>query len=271
MSKSPLACRPNRHRHTDLRPADYRNGHGAWKGADQLAAKKKVGRKGVGQSSASASSKTEEPSRKRSTAKQRETASRKIATRIAKALSHPLRVQLVTILNDRLASPNELSKELDEGLSQISYHVKVLKDFEMIELVKTEPRRGAVEHYYRATSKVYVPSWIAALWPRSVRRTLSASILEEIEQDLVESIEAGLLADRLDEVMSRDSRTFDGQGREEVEEAATEFYKKFEKAGSDSDRRRRNGEGDGKKIQTTAAVMVFTSLKGRKLKVKDKD
>jgi len=228
--------------------------------------------KGRGKASQAGSpSKTEAPSRKRGAAKQRETASRKIATKIAKALSHPLRVQLLTILNDRLASPNELSKELDEGLSQISYHVKVLKDFEMIELVKTEPRRGAVEHYYRATSKVYVPSWIAALWPRSIRGTMSASILEEIEQDLVESIEAGLLADRLDEVMTRDSCFFDGQGREEVEEAAAEFFKKFEKAGIDSNRRRRNGEGDGEKIQTTAAVMVFTSLKGRKLKVKDKD
>lgn len=141
---------------------------------------------------------------------------------------------------------------------------------EMIEMVKTEPRRGAVEHYYRATSKVYVPSWVAALWPKSVRGTLSASILEEIEADLVESIEAGLLANRLDEVMSRDSRILDCQGREDVEEAAAEFFKRFEKAGIDSNKRLRNGEGDGEKIQTSAAVMVFSSLKGRKARVKRK-
>ena len=55
-----------------------------------------------------------------------------------------------------MASPNELSKELEEGLSQVSYHVKVLKDFECIEMVKTEPRRGAVEHYYRATSRAFL-------------------------------------------------------------------------------------------------------------------
>ncbi len=233
-----------------------------------MAAKKGAGRKGAKRSKASASSKTKGPGRKRSTAKQREAASREAATCIAKALSHPMRVQLLTILNDGMASPNELSKELEEGLSQVSYHVKVLKDFKMIEMVKTEPRRGAVEHYYRATSKVYVPSWVAALWPKSVRGTLSASILEEIEADLVESIQAGLLANRLDEVMSRDSRTLDGQGREDVEEAAAEFYKRFEKAGIESNKRLRNGEGGGEKIQTTAAVMVFSSLKGRKLRVK---
>lgn len=86
----------------------------------------------------------------------------------------------------------------------------------------------------------------------------------------MESIEAGLLANRLDEVMSRDSRTLDSQGREDIEEAAAEFYKRFEQAGIDSDECLRNGEGDGEKIQTTAAMMVFSSLKGRKLRVKGK-
>ncbi len=225
-------------------------------------------KRGARRSKASTSPKTKASSRKRSAAKQREAASREIAITIAKALSHPLRVLILTVLNDRMASPNELRKELDEGLSQVSYHVKVLKDFDMIEMVKTEPRRGAVEHYYRATSKVYVPSWVAALWPKSVRGSLSASILKEIEADLVESIQAGLLADRLDEVMSRDSQTLDGQAREDVEEAAATFFKRFEKAGIETNKRRRNGEGDGEKIQTTAAVMVFTSLNGRKAKRK---
>jgi DNA-binding transcriptional ArsR family regulator len=237
--------------------------------AKPVATRKGAGGGGAKRSDASAS-KAKAPSHRRGAAKQRESASKEIATTIAKALSHPLRVRILTILNDRLASPKELDRELDEGLSQVSYHVKVLKDFEMIEMVKTEPRRGAVEHYYRATSKVYVPSWIAALWPKSIRSTLSASILEEIEVDLVESIEAGLLADRLDEVMSRDSRILDGQGREDVEEAAADFFKRFERAGIESSKRRRNGEGDGEKIQTSAAVMVFSSLKGRKLKVRGK-
>jgi DNA-binding transcriptional ArsR family regulator len=231
-----------------------------------VAAKKR----GAGRSKAS-TSKTKTASRKRSTARQREAASREVAITIAKALSHPLRVRIITVLNDRMASPNELRKELDEGLSQVSYHVKVLKDFDMIEMVKTEPRRGAVEHYYRATSKVYIPSWVAALWPKSVRGRLSASILEEIEADLVESIKAGLLADRLDEVMSRYSRTLDGQGREDVEEAAAVFFKRFEKAGIETNKRLRNGEGDGKKILTSAAVMVFSSLNGRKQRVKKRN
>jgi DNA-binding transcriptional ArsR family regulator len=72
---------------------------------------------------------------------------------LVKALTHELRVEILVILGERTASPKELSDALDEGLSQVSYHVKVLREYECIELVDTKPRRGAVEHYYRATSR----------------------------------------------------------------------------------------------------------------------
>ncbi len=50
---------------------------------------------------------------------------RKLDQRLIKALAHPLRVEILAILNERVASPNELAKGLGEGLSQVSYHVKV--------------------------------------------------------------------------------------------------------------------------------------------------
>lgn len=200
--------------------------------------------------------------------RQRETASQSIEQRIVKALAHPLRVRILTVLNDRVASPNELSKLLEEGLSQVSYHIKVLRDFEMIEQVKTEPRRGAVEHYYRATNKVFIPSWMAKTWPKSARGSVASAILEEIETDLSESIGANLFNDRPDHVVTRDPRTLDGKGREDAEEAAAEFFEKYERIGGEADKRRANGEGDGETIQTSAVVLVFTSLSGKNLKLK---
>ena len=74
---------------------------------------------------------------------------------LVKALTHDLRVEILEILGERIASPKELAIEVGEGLSQVSYHVKVLRTYECIELVSTKPRRGAVEHYYRATSRGY--------------------------------------------------------------------------------------------------------------------
>ena len=98
--------------------------------------------------------------------------------RLVKALAHPLRVEILTILNERMASPNELSKELEEGLSQVSYHVKVLKDFECIEMVKTEPRRGAVEHYYRATARAFLTDAEWQTLPDSIKPGVSASVVK---------------------------------------------------------------------------------------------
>ncbi len=210
------------------------------------------------------------PSSKKGGAAQRETASGAIEQNIVKALAHPLRVQLLTVLNDRVASPNELRKLLEEGLSQVSYHIKVLKDFEMIEMVKTEPRRGAVEHFYASKSKVLVPSWVAKAWPKSARDGVAGTILEQIEVDLVESINAGLFNDRPDHVVARDPRTLDGKGREDAEVLAAEFFEQYEKIGVEADKRLKNGEGDGERIQSSAVLLVFTSLKGKNVKLNRK-
>lgn len=218
----------------------------------------------------SAKTKKKPNSNKGNLTAQWETASGAIEQNIVKALAHPLRVRILTVLNDRVASPNELRKLLEEGLSQVSYHVKVLKDFEMIEMVKAEPRRGAVEHFYRATNKVFVPSWVAKSWPKSARDGVAGTILEQIEVDLVESINAGRFNDRPDHVVARDPRTLDGKGREDAEMLAAEFFERYEKIGSEADKRLKSGEGDGERIQTSAVLLVFTSLKGKNLKLNKK-
>jgi hypothetical protein len=38
----------------------------------------------------------------------------------------------------------------------VSHHTRVLRDLGCIELVRTEPRRGAVEHYYRPVLRPFL-------------------------------------------------------------------------------------------------------------------
>jgi DNA-binding transcriptional ArsR family regulator len=135
--------------------------------------------------------------------------------KLVKALAHPLRVEILTILNERMASPNELSKELEEGLSQVSYHVKVLKDFECIEMVKTEPRRGAVEHYYRATSRAYLTDRDWQALPDSIKPGMSASGLKMIIDDVVGAINGGTFTAREDVHVSWTPGVVDEQGWDE--------------------------------------------------------
>lgn len=74
-------------------------------------------------------------------------------TQLAKAFSHPLRQRILSALDSKVNSPNRLSADLAESLGNVSYHVRVLLDNGCIKLVKQEPRRGAVEHYYTATER----------------------------------------------------------------------------------------------------------------------
>jgi DNA-binding transcriptional ArsR family regulator len=67
--------------------------------------------------------------------------------RLAKALSHPLRARIFAILNEQVASPNEMAEMIGEPLPNVSYHARVLVDLGCIELVRTAQRRGAIEHY----------------------------------------------------------------------------------------------------------------------------
>ena len=101
-----------------------------------------------------------------------------------KALSHPLRVRMLTLLNQKVSSPSELADELDEPLGNVSYHMRFLADLKMVKLVRTEPRRGAVEHYYEALEPPLISDDDWAQLPVALRRSLSDSTLGDIARDL---------------------------------------------------------------------------------------
>lgn len=75
---------------------------------------------------------------------------------IAHGLGHPLRRRLlVGVASVNTAggvSPTELAKRYGEPLTNVSYHVRQLLETDLIRLVDTSPRRGALEHFYRLTS-----------------------------------------------------------------------------------------------------------------------
>ena len=105
-----------------------------------------------------------------------------ITQQLAKALAHPLRVRILSSLHKGISSPNQLAQELGEPLGNVSYHVKTLLEYDCVELVKTEPRRGAVEHFYRATDRAFLSDSDWAKIPASARKGISGSILESIGQ-----------------------------------------------------------------------------------------
>lgn len=68
------------------------------------------------------------------------------------ALRHPLRRQILQeMAAAELLSPRELSLALQQPLSNVSYHVRVLAERGAIALVETKPAGGSVQHFYRCT------------------------------------------------------------------------------------------------------------------------
>jgi DNA-binding transcriptional ArsR family regulator len=56
--------------------------------------------------------------------------------RYVKALSHPIRVRVLALLEERMASPVELAEVLGVSLGSVSYHVRNLHRLGLIELKK---------------------------------------------------------------------------------------------------------------------------------------
>jgi DNA-binding transcriptional ArsR family regulator len=77
-----------------------------------------------------------------------------IDQRLAKALSSSLRVQALALIADGVDSPKAIAEKLGLDVRSVAYHVRVLRELGCIELVETQPRRGAVEHIYRLSDRV---------------------------------------------------------------------------------------------------------------------
>jgi len=139
-----------------------------------------------------------------------------IDQRLVRALGHPVRVYALNILNERVASPNEISKELGESVGHVSYHIKVLRECECVELVDTAPRRGAMEHYYRATDRAFLRPEEWSELPANIRPGLSSSGLKTILNDAASALLAGTFDQRIDRHLSWTPMILDEDGWDEL-------------------------------------------------------
>jgi len=175
--------------------------------------------------------------------------------RLVRALGHPVRVQSLVILNERVASPNEISKELDQTVGHVSYHIKVLKECECIELVDTAPRRGAMEHYYRATDRAFLDAEEWASLPASIRPGMSASGLKTVFNDVSSALLAGTFDKRIDRHLSWTPMLVDERGWDELKsELEATLEKVFEIQSSSAERL---AAEDAVGIPVSVAMMGF--------------
>lgn len=137
---------------------------------------------------------------------------------LVKALNHPVRVKALTILTEKIASPKEIASQIEIPLSNVSYHVRVLDELGLVEIVEEESVRGSVAHFYKAVERPLIdnPDW-EKLSP-SVRSAFSGYVIETLMSDAASSLAAGIFDRREDRHLSRTPLILDERGWRKVSE-----------------------------------------------------
>jgi DNA-binding transcriptional ArsR family regulator len=173
--------------------------------------------------------------------------------RLVRALSHPLRVRVMGVLEQRTATPKELSQALGVGLENIAYHVRALRDFGLIELERSEQVRGAVAHHYRARAR---PRITARAWeqlPDISKRAMIGAALEQIGDIVSEAAVQGCFA-RPESHVSRRPLVLDEEGFKEASTIVSEALDELNAVERRAQSRIKKGATE---VPTTAVALLF--------------
>jgi DNA-binding transcriptional ArsR family regulator len=176
---------------------------------------------------------------------------------VAKAFAHPLRVQILIILNEKVASPNMLAQHLDQSLNLVAYHVRVLEKYDCIELVDTKQRRGATEHFYRATRRQFLTDNEWSRLPKSLRSGLSGAALKPAFDDVEEALDQQTFDELEDRHLSRTPMVVDQQGWEDASEVLANALDRLIEIQGEANNRL--AESDEDPIHSRALILHFKS------------
>jgi hypothetical protein len=146
-----------------------------------------------------------------------------------------------------------VARALGEPLGRVSHHVRVLLRLGAIELVGTEPRRGAVEHYYRPLVRSWFDDEAWSRLPRSARRTLFGQVLQRLMDDIPEAAR-GTGFDHPEAHVSQTRLDLDGDGMTAMAELLVETLRRAEEIEQQAKRRLDGAEAP---LRTELGIVHF--------------
>lgn len=148
--------------------------------------------------------------------------------RISKLFADPLRIKIVYELSMRPMSPKEFFEEFGGGsLSRVSRHFKTLLKYDWIELVDEKSggrRRGAVEHFYRATDSPEFDERIWADLPSPLKEEITWQVFATLAERVKEAMEAKTIDARPERFLTWSSACYDEIGWKRVLAKTMELY-----------------------------------------------
>jgi DNA-binding transcriptional ArsR family regulator len=174
---------------------------------------------------------------------------------LVKALSHPVRMRALEILSGKIASPTEISEEIDVPLSNVAYHVRVLDELGLVEVVEEEAVRGSVAHFYEAVDHPLMDNnnW-NSLNPK-VKNALSGHLAESLINDIADSFKTALFDKRDDRQVSRVPMRVDAQGWREIAKIHADAVQSVHKAQAAAEERLRKTDEEG--VQAISGILFF--------------
>jgi len=135
--------------------------------------------------------------------------------KLVRAYAHPLRISILGLLDNRVASPSEIASELGTPLPNTAYHVRQLASLGFIKLVGRRVRGGAVEHRYTATVRPVVTDDVHDQLPDIVKRAIAGGFIEQSIANIVAAYEQGGF-DRERVHCTRSTGRIDARGWEDI-------------------------------------------------------
>jgi DNA-binding transcriptional ArsR family regulator len=179
--------------------------------------------------------------------------------KLAKAYAHPLRIEILTLLDNRVASPKEIARELGTPLSNTSYHVRQLVSLGFLELVGRTARRGAIEHHYTARVRPTITDEGWAKLPAIVKRAIAGGNVQRTINRVVAATEEGGF-DRDDAHHSHTAGRLDTEGWTELSREMAGWLERAERIVEESEARLREDPHAGA-LETTVVLMQFEGPK----------
>ena len=179
--------------------------------------------------------------------------------RLVKGLAHPLRISILRVLEGRTASPSEIAEEIDAPLGNVSYHVRFLARLGLVELAGTRPRRGAVEHYYRAVARMQVSQEAWERVPLPVRDAVLSSALHDVARSVGAAAAGGGFSHKKAQA-THIQMTLDQHGMTELSDAVQELHRRAVHIGEECQERiagRPGGEAESTGHAPVDAALVL--------------
>lgn len=159
------------------------------------------------------------------------------AAGIGKAIAHPVRTDILTVLHDGPASKSILSKEVDMPISGLSHHIETLLDVNAIEeAFSKKVGNHDVVFYQPLATSTFLEKDLAQLTPEQ-RHEFFRVVLQSITAESLAALRAGHFADDPRVSAAWDRVLLDDEGFSDLDSSCTDFISRLHAIAAEADKR----------------------------------